>query len=353
MAPALVSSRSRSMPGAVSSLAQGAISSRGPVAEPVPLAGERDRKIGLARRDVRLQELVVDVAAVGGVAERQLALEVLWHDDRRLALHGRPAVDGEVPHQVGKPLQRAELLLRAPLAVGQAEVELEDVVPVGILAAETVKVGVVPCDPSSRAGEQCGVEDLPVVRGGVRLRGEVGRDAELLQNDRLVEAGRELARQGGGEELSELVVLHRVGVRSDEVDERRERTKRVPVVFARRLDAPGAVPEGDGLCRSRRPHGLDHDPRPGGDLLDRPAAAVQRHLVRDEPTGDRGMIPEAPRDLGGEPRLLRDHPDVAIEITTVAPDRIPVLPRHVPDDEGRDRSQSDLHVGGEEITEPV
>ena len=119
------------------------------------------------------------------------------------------------------------------MAVGQAEVQLEDVVPVRILGAEIVVVAVVPGDPAARAREQGRVQHLPVVRGRVLVGGEVRADAELLEHDRLSEAACELAREGGSEELAHLVVLHRIDVRADEVDERRERSQRVAVVARR------------------------------------------------------------------------------------------------------------------------
>jgi hypothetical protein len=57
----------------------------------------------------------------------------------------------------------------------------------------------------------------------------------------------ELAGERRAQVLAELVVLHRVDVRADEVDERGERAQRVPVVDSGNLDAPRAVSEGDRL----------------------------------------------------------------------------------------------------------
>ena len=189
--------------------------------------------------------------------------------------------------------------------------------------------------------------------GGVLLGGEVGADAELLQDHRLAEAPGELARERGRQRQPRQVVLHRIGVRAEEVDQRRERAQRVPVVVAGGLDAPGAVAERDRLGRARAADRLDDEPRPRGDLVARARAAVERHLVRDEPRDDGGMRAEPPRDLAGEPRLLRDEPDVAVEVTSLSPRRVPVLAGHVADDERGDRVHPELDVRVEEVGEPL
>ena len=82
------------------------------------------------------------------------------------------------------------------------------------------------------------------------------------------------------------------------------------------------------------------------------AAAVERHLVREEPAGD-GVPAEPPRDLLDEPGLLAHEPDVAVEVAALPPGRIPVLAGHVPDDEGRDGLEPELRVRVEEIAEAV
>ena len=170
---------------------------------------------------------------------------------RGVALDGLPAVDRELAHELAERRHRPELLLRLPLPVREPEVELEGVVAIGILVAEIVVVAVVPGEPAACAGEQRRVQDLPVVGGGVLLGGEVGADAELLQDHRLAEAPGELARERGRQRQPRHVVLHRIGVRAEEVDQRCERAQRVPVVVAGGLDAPGAVAERDRLGRAR------------------------------------------------------------------------------------------------------
>jgi hypothetical protein len=70
------------------------------------------------------------------------------------------------------------------------------------------------------------VQDLPVVVGGVVVRDEGGGDAELLEHDGLAEAAGELAGEGRGQHLPYLVVLHRVDVRADEIDQRSELARR-------------------------------------------------------------------------------------------------------------------------------
>ena len=63
----------------------------GATGEAVALADERDRQIGLARGDVRLEQVVADVAAGSSAREREHPLEVLGHDDRRVALRRAPS----------------------------------------------------------------------------------------------------------------------------------------------------------------------------------------------------------------------------------------------------------------------
>ncbi len=81
-------------------------------------------------------------------------------------------------------------------------------------------------------------------------------------------------------------------------------------------------------------------------------AAVDRHLVGDEPAADRLMPGEPADHLGGEPRLAGDHPDVGVEVAPGPPGRIPVLPGHVADQEGGHRGQARLRVPVQEVAEP-
>ena len=86
----------------------------GALGEAVPLAHEGDGQVRLARGDVRLEQAVADVLAELRARERQLPLEVLRHDDRHVALHGRPS---------RAPTSRAEQLrelARAPSAAASA-----------------------------------------------------------------------------------------------------------------------------------------------------------------------------------------------------------------------------------------
>jgi hypothetical protein len=197
------------------------------------------------------------------------------------------------------------------------------------------------------------VQDLPIGAGGVVVGREVGGHAELLEDDGLPEPTGELAGECGRERLARLVVLHRVRVRPEEVHERRELAQRVAVVAARRLDPPGAVAERDGLGRTAGAQRLHDEPRPRRDLVRRRRAAVERHLVRDEPADDRRVAGVAGRELLGEPRLLRDEPHVAVQVTAPAPRGIPVLAGHVADEDRRDRAQPQLVVDVEEVREPA
>ena len=105
------------------------------------------------------------------------------------------------------------------------------------------------------------------------------------------------------QELAHLVVLHRVDVRPDEVDERRERAQRVAVVARRSTSMPQAPsPSEIGCVAPPARTACTIEPRPGGDLLDGGRAAVERHLVGDEPAGDRRVRAEAARDLARRTR---------------------------------------------------
>jgi hypothetical protein len=154
--------------------------------------------------------------------------------------------------------------------VGEAEVLLECVVPVRVLAGQ-VEVGVVPGDPAGRPGQQAVVQDVPVVAGRVLLGGEVRADPEL----------------------------------------------------PRRHDFVRCV-----------------------------IAAVERHLVGDQPPGHGQVRAEPAHHLSGEPGLPPDQPHVAVEVPARPPRRIPVLARHVPDDERGDRAHVLAGVLVEEIGKP-
>ena len=132
-----------------------------------------------------------------GSVNGQHALEVLRHDECGVALDGLPALGRELAQELAERAIARSCAFGCPVAVGEPEVQLEGVVAVRILVAEIVVVAVVPGDPAAGAGEQGGVQDLPVVGGGVLVGGEVGADAELLQHHRLAEAAGELARERG------------------------------------------------------------------------------------------------------------------------------------------------------------
>src|SRR5208283_2142228 len=100
-------------------------------------------------------------------------------------------------------------------------------------------------------------------------------------------------------------------------------------------------------------HGLDQYAGPCGDLIGRGRPTVVRHLVADQPPDHRLVCCEAARDLGGEPGLLRNEPYVAVEVAARSPWGIPVLARHVADDESGDRTEARFHVGVEEVLESL
>ena len=214
------------------------------------------------------------------------------------------------------------------------------------------EVGVVPRDPAGRAGEQRAVQHVPVVRGRVGVGGEVGADAELLHDHRLAERAGQLAGDRGGVPLPDGVVADGVGVRAEEVGHFRYFGQTEAVVPAGDLDAPGAVAQRERLVPACRPDRVPDDPRPGrDDLMVRVRAAVDRHLVGDQPARDRGVRVEAADHLGGEPGLPADHPDVVVEVAVVPPGRVPVLAGHVADDEGGNGRETLLGVPVEEVGE--
>jgi hypothetical protein len=195
---------------------------------------------------------------------------------------------------------------------------------------------------------------VPVVAGGVVGRGEVGADSELLQDHGLAERAGQFAVKGGGELLPDRVVADRVDVRAEEVDERGDVGQPEPVVPAADLDAPGAVAEGERLVAAGRADRVADDPCPGLDrLVVGRAAAVEGHLVRNEPAGDGRVAGEAADHLRGEPRLAAHHVDVGVQVAAVPPGRVPVLAGHVTDNEGGDGSESVAGVPVKEVREAV
>ena len=248
-------------------------------------------------------------------------------------------------------LHLLERRLRRAVGPGEPEVLLERVVAVRVLARER-EVGVVPRDPAGRAREQGAVQHVPVVRGGVSVGGEVRADAELLHDHRLAERAGQLAGEGGGVALADRVVADGVDVRAEEVGYLGYVGQAEAVVRAGDLDAPGAVAERERLPAAGRADRVPDDPRPGRDgLVVGGRAAVDRHLVGDQPARDGGMAGVPAGHLGGEPGLAADHPDVFVQVTAVPPARVPVLAGHVADDEGGDRGEALLDVPVEEVGE--
>ena len=196
------------------------------------------------------------------------------------------------------------------------------------------------------------MQHVPVVRGGVRVGGEVRADAELLHDHRLAERARQLAGEGGRVALADGVVADGVGVRAEEIGYLGYVGQAEAVVDAGDLDAPGAVAERERLPAAGRADRVPDDPRPGRDgLVVGGRTAVDRHLVGDQPARD-GRVAGVPAGhLGREPGLAADHPDVLVEVAAVPPARVPVLARHVADDEGGDRGEALLGVAVEEVGE--
>ena len=66
--------------------------------------------------------------------------------------------------------------------------------------------------------------------GGVLLRGELGAKAELFQDDGHAEAAGELAGDGRGHALADVVVRHEVDMRAGKIDEGASAPERIAVV---------------------------------------------------------------------------------------------------------------------------
>src|SRR5262249_13956421 len=84
----------------------------------IALADERDRETRLPGRDVALHQRRPDVLPVRGRCERELALEVLGHEQRRVSADGLPA-RAELADEPGEAGELAELRLRPARRVGQ------------------------------------------------------------------------------------------------------------------------------------------------------------------------------------------------------------------------------------------
>jgi hypothetical protein len=153
--------------------------------------------------------------------------------------------------------------------------------------------------------------------------------------------------------LADGVRLHAVHVRTGEVDERAELDGRVAAVVPGRLDAPRAIADRDRLASAARADGVDHELGPRADLGAARFAAVERHLVGDQPAGDRGVVGEPRGERLDVPGLPAHEPDVRVQIAAGPPGRVPVLSRHVTDDERRDGRHPGLTVGFEKVGEAL
>ena len=310
------------------------------------------RQVGLAGRNVGLLGGVDDEDALGVLGEGVPGRKVGGHDDRGIGPGPLNAAEVDIAQFLGEDLQLLQRWLGAAPVVRDPEVQLEGVVGVGPLVLDIVVVRVVPRDPPRCAGGQCRVQQLPVIGGTGLRRGEIAGEPELLHNDRPLRDGGEFADEGRLEVLADPVVLHPVHVRPHEVDERPVFERAESGVVPGRLDAPLPVPQAHRLGSSPGPDGVDHEQRPGIDDPLVPLPAVDRDLIGDEPSDDRRVGVEAARELGDVPRLAPDHPHVRVDIAPLAPGRVPVLPRHVPDDECGDRAHPEFVVRVEEIRVP-
>ena len=326
--------------------------------QPVGLPGERHGQVRAARRHVTLVQRGEDQRPVGGPAVGVAALQEGGHDQSGVRVRTAAAREVDLLQDLGESGQFTQRLLGTPGAVGDPEVHLEGVVVVRRLLPQVVVVRVVPGHPAGGPAQQRVVQGLPVEDAGVRGRDRVRGEPELLQDDRLAGDGGEFALERGAVVLARPVRVGAVDVRADEVDVLGGLPQREAVVAARDLDAPRAVAERHRLGAARRAHGVAHELRPGGDDIARRRVdlvdpAVARHLVGDQPAGDRRVVLEAAGHLRDEPRLPADEPHVLVQIPVTTPGRVPVLARHVADDERGDRAHARFVVGVQEVTETV
>ena len=290
--------------------------------------------------------------AVGRVGERVPGVQVGRHDQGGVGIGSRAALGADRAQRGREGPHLAQDRLGRACRVGETEVLFKGVVPVRVLPWQVV-IRVVPGDPAGRAGQQAVVQDVPVVAGRVRPGGEVGADAELLKHHGSAERAGQLALPGGRVVLPDLIVADRVDVRAEEVAQPRHVGQPEPVFAAARLYPPGPVADRERLMPAGRAHRVPDDLGPRRDgLVRRVLAAVQRHLVGDQPAGHRGVAAEPAHHLAGEPGLASDQPDVGQQVPAPPPGRVPVLARHVPDDECGHRDKVLLGVPVEEVGEP-
>ncbi len=323
----------------------------------VGLAGEGHRQVGGARRHVTLVQGREDQRPVGGAAVGVAAFEEGGHDQGRAGVRADAAGEVHRLQHLGEGRQFPQRSLGRPGGVGDAEVHLEGVVVVGGPVPQVVVVGVVPGEPARGPAQQRVVQGLPVEDARVGGRDGVGRQPELLQHDGLPGHRGQLALERGTVVLARPVGVGAVHVRADEVDVLGRLPQREAVVAAGDLDAPRPVAQRHRLRRARRPHRVAHGLRPrghhvGGRRVHLVDPAVPGHLVGDQPARDRRVVLEAAGHAGDEPGLAADHPHVLVQVPVAAPGGVPVLARHVADDEGRYGPHAGLRVGVEEVLEP-
>ena len=210
------------------------------------LAHRPDGHVGLPGGHVRLAERVEHEGAVGGLGERVGVLQVGGHHQGGLGRRARQVREVDRLQQLGEGADLGQVGLGGAGVVGQPEVHLEGVVPVGVLVGQVVVVGVVPGQPAARPGQQAGVQHLAVVVAGVLRRREAGADAELLQHHRLAGEAGQLAGEGRPQVQPDPVRLHPVDVGADEVDQRRGGPQREAVVDPAQLDPQAPSPSDTG-----------------------------------------------------------------------------------------------------------
>src|SRR5215469_3110264 len=223
----------------------------------------------------------MDVSGLVRGGERVARIQVRRNNQRGIGLSSLAPQDVNRLEDLAECVHLSKLRLRFAVGISETEVQLERMVPVGILARERVVVGVTPAHPASRASKQAVVQHLPVITGRMGSGRKVRADAELLEDYRQPVGAGELALPRGRIMLTNFVIPGRVDMRADEITKPGSVAQRETVLSRHTCRPPGAVTKRERLVTACRTNGIAHYLRPRRDHLPGSAGlAIDRHLVR-------------------------------------------------------------------------